>query len=143
MKKINKKGFTLIELLVVIVILIVIMSIAIPSVTSSIERSKAKQQDQVIKLVEASAELYYDSHKNSVNTSNEITVPVLIEAGYLTLAEAKDPLNDKRTVCGYVSIVSDANGIKTFNFDPKNCSNNCNSSETNADDTKYCKPISE
>ena len=38
MKRLNKKGFTLVELLVVIVILAVIMSIAIPSITSSIER---------------------------------------------------------------------------------------------------------
>ena len=40
MKKMNNKGFTLIELLAVLVILVVIMSIAIPSITSSVERSK-------------------------------------------------------------------------------------------------------
>ncbi|MGN1311765.1 MAG: prepilin-type N-terminal cleavage/methylation domain-containing protein [Bacilli bacterium] len=135
MKKINKKGFTLIELLVVIVILIVIMSIAIPSVTSSIERSKAKQKDQVIKLVESSAELYYDSHKNSGAT--EITVPELIDAGYLTLAEAKDPFYEKRTVCGSVSIGTNANGIKTFTFnEDTECDKECTTG-TN------CKPISE
>ena len=135
MKKINKKGFTLIELLVVIVILIVIMSIAIPSVTSSIERSKDKQKKQVIKLVESSAELYYDSHKNSI-TSNQITIPDLIEAGYLTKAEAKDPFYEKRTVCGYVS-VADNNGIKTFTFTEENdCGNECTTD-------KNCKPISE
>ena len=43
MKKMNRKGFTLIELLAVLVILVVIMAIAIPSVTSSIERSKDKE----------------------------------------------------------------------------------------------------
>ena len=136
MKKINKKGFTLIELLVVIVILIVIMSIAIPSVTSSIERSKAKQKDQVIKLVESSAELYYDSHKNSI-TSNQITIPKLIDAGYLTKAEAKDPFYEKRTVCGSVSIETNANGIKTFKFNEgTECDKECTTG-TN------CKPISE
>lgn len=135
MKKINKKGFTLIELLVVIVILIVIMSIAIPSVTSSIERSKDKQKKQVIKLVESSAELYYDSHKNSGVT--EITIPDLIDNGYLTKAEAKDPFYEKRTVCGSVSIETNANGIKTFTFTEENdCGNECTTG-TN------CKPISE
>ena len=135
MKKINKKGFTLIELLVVIVILIVIMSIAIPSVTSSIERSKAKQKDQVIKLVESSAELYYDSHKNSGVT--EITIPNLIDNGYLTPAEAKDPFHEKRTVCGSVSIETNANGIKTFKFnEDTDCGNECTTG-------KNCKPISE
>lgn len=131
MKKINKKGFTLIELLVVIVILIVIMSIAIPSVTSSIERSKDKQKKQVIKLVESSAELYYDSHKNSI-TSNQITIPMLIDAGYLTKAEAKDPFYEKRTVCGYVSVEG-----KTFTFtEETTCGNECTTG-------KNCKPISE
>ena len=130
MKKINKKGFTLIELLVVIVILIVIMSIAIPSVTSSIERSKDKQKKQVIKLVESSAELYYDSHKNSGVT--KITIPDLIKDGYLTPAEAKDPFYEKRTVCGYVSVEG-----KTFTFtEETTCGNECTTG-TN------CKPISE
>lgn len=135
MKKINKKGFTLIELLVVIVILVVIMSIAIPSVTSSIERSKDKQKKQVIKLVESSAELYYDSHKNSGVT--EITITDLIDNGYLTKAEAKDPFYEKRTVCGSVSIETNANGIKTFKFnEDTDCGNECTTG-TN------CKPISE
>ena len=58
MKKINKKGFTLIELLVVIVILVVIMAVAIPSVTSSIERSKDKQLTQVKNLVTSAAFCY-------------------------------------------------------------------------------------
>ena len=40
MRKLNNKGFTLIELLAVLVILVVIMSIAIPSITSSVERNK-------------------------------------------------------------------------------------------------------
>lgn len=141
MKKINKKGFTLIELLVVIVILIVIMSIAIPSVTSSIERSKAKQKEQVIKLVVSSAELYYDSHKNSFQsnpiTTITITIPNLIDNGYLTPAEAKDPFYEKRTVCGSVSIETNANGIKTFKFnEDTDCGNECTTG-TN------CKPISE
>ena len=60
MKKMNNKGFTLIELLAVLVILVVIMSIAIPSITSSAERSKAKQREQVINIVKAQAELYAD-----------------------------------------------------------------------------------
>lgn len=43
MKKLNNKGFTLIELLAVLVILIAIMSIAIPSISSSLDRTKEKQ----------------------------------------------------------------------------------------------------
>lgn len=101
MKRLNKKGFTLVELLVVIVILAVIMSIAIPSITSSIERSKDKQKTQVIKLIESAGELYVDRHKNSVTTS-DITLNQLISDGLITKEEMKDPFNEKRTLCGVV-----------------------------------------
>lgn len=98
MRKLNKKGFTLIELLAVLVILVVIMSIAIPSVTSSVERSKAKQKEEVINVVKAQAELYLDKHKNSLSSDSVITVDMLVNDGYLTLEDAKDPMNEKCTV---------------------------------------------
>lgn len=102
MKRLNKKGFTLVELLVVIVILGVIMSIAIPSITSSIERSKDKQKTQIIKLIESAGELYVDKHKNTVKTG-QITLDKLIGDGLITAQEMKDPFNEKRTLCGYIS----------------------------------------
>lgn len=101
MKRLNKKGFTLIELLVVIVILGVIMSVAIPSITSSIERSKDKQKTQVIKLIVSAGELYVDKHKNSV-TTGDITLSQLINDGLITAQEMKDPFNEKSTLCGVV-----------------------------------------
>ena len=102
MKKLNKKGFTLVELLAVIVILAVIMSIAIPSITSSIERSKDKQKTQIIKLIESAGELYVDKHKNTVKTG-PITLDKLIGDGLITAQEMKDPFNEKSTLCGYIS----------------------------------------
>lgn len=102
MKRLNKKGFTLVELLVVIVILAVIMSIAIPSITSSIERSKDKQKTQIIKLIESAGELYVDKHKNTVKPG-QITLDKLIGDGLITAQEMKDPFNEKSTLCGYVS----------------------------------------
>lgn len=101
MKELNKKGFTLVELLVVIVILGVIMSIAIPSITSSIERSKDKQKTQIIKLIESAGELYVDKHKNTVKPG-QITLDKLIGDGLITKEEMKDPFNEKRTLCGYL-----------------------------------------
>ena len=53
----NSKGFTLIELLAALVILTAIMSIAIPSISSSLERTKAKQDKTKYKLLETAAEL--------------------------------------------------------------------------------------
>lgn len=101
MKKINKKGFTLIELLVVLVILSVIMMIAIPSVTSSIERSKDKQKKAKIDLVISAAELYFDSHRNN-SDGTCVEVDYLINNGYLTKEEAKDPFDENNNVCGSV-----------------------------------------
>lgn len=98
MKKMNNKGFTLIELLAVLVILVVIMLIAIPSITSSVERSKAKQREQVINIVKAQAELYADKHKNSLKNDTTITIRDLVCEGYLTLEEAKDPMNENFTI---------------------------------------------
>lgn len=102
MKELNKKGFTLVELLVVIVILGVIMSIAIPSITSSIERSKDKQKEQIIKLIVSAGELYVDKHKNTVKPG-QITLDKLIGDGLITAQEMKDPFNEKSTLCGYIS----------------------------------------
>lgn len=76
MKKIDNKGFTLIELLAVIVILIVIASIAIPSISSSIERTNDTQEKGKKELVATAVELYLSDHRsyrdsfyNSVETS--------------------------------------------------------------------------
>lgn len=112
MKKINKKGFTLIELLVVLVILSIIMVIAIPSVTSSIERNKAKHKEQVIKLVESAAELYADSHRNSINDDYCITIANLISEGFVTKDEVKDPLDEDYAICGCVMYKRWSNSVK-------------------------------
>ena len=71
MKKLNKKGFTLIELMVVIAILVIIMGIALPNITSSIERSKEKQKQNKIQLVESAAELYFDKHRSKTTATVE------------------------------------------------------------------------
>lgn len=96
MKKLNKRGFTLIELLAVLVILVVIMAIAIPSVTSSIERSKQKEYDAKVKLIVSAAELYFDKYRNTYPTSgyNRVAISELIEKGFLTEEEAKDPFTN-------------------------------------------------
>lgn len=66
MKKLNKRGFTLIELLAALVILTAIMAIAIPSISSSLERTKSKQDDSRKKVLITAAELYVTDHKNAI-----------------------------------------------------------------------------
>ena len=77
------------------------MSIAIPSITSSVERSKAKQREQVINIVKAQAELYADKNKNKLSEDPNgyiIEISELVSKGFLTKEEAKDPMNEKCTI---------------------------------------------
>lgn len=92
MKKLNNKGFTLIELLAVLVILIAIMSIAIPSISSSLDRTKEKQRSAKEKIIESAAELYVTDYKNNIPTSGYcyIFVKTLVSENYLSADEAKD-----------------------------------------------------
>ena len=94
-KKLNQKGFTLIELLAVLVILVAIMGIAIPSISSSLERTKAKQNESRYKVIESAAELYLTDHKNAIyqklQDNGVDTCAILIRnLDYLSAEEMKD-----------------------------------------------------
>lgn len=102
-KRLNRKGFTLVELLAVLVILIAIMAIAIPSISSSLERTKAKQNESRKKLLVSNAELYVTDHKNAIynklGTNDSCYIQVGSLSDYLTEEEMEDadgnPLNSK------------------------------------------------
>ncbi len=82
--KLNNKGFTLVELLAVLVILIAISSIAIPTISSSLDRSKDKQTKAKEKLLESAAELYVTDHRNNLNSQPcYITLNKLKEENYI------------------------------------------------------------
>ena len=107
MKKIiNNKGFTLVELLAVLVILSAIMGIAIPSITSSMERSKEKQNEQKKEMLESFAELYVTDHKNAIyknlvsNDSCYIDIFTLKTEGYLS--DEADVDVDGKSFTGYI-----------------------------------------
>ena len=93
-KRLDNKGFTLVELLAVLVILVAIMGIAIPSISSSLERTKDKQNKARYTIIESAAEQYVTDHKNVVysklgsNTSCYIKISKL--GDYLTADEMKD-----------------------------------------------------
>lgn len=96
MKKNNKnKGFTLIELLAVVVILLTISVMAVSSISSAIERNKAKQNETKKKVLASYAEAYYDEHKNTVGNKR------YIELGQLGLTdeEKKDADGNDFTGC--------------------------------------------
>ncbi len=102
MNRLNNKGFTLVELLAVLVILVAIMSIAIPTINSSLERSKASQNEQRKKerskasqneqrkkLLESAAELYVADNKNNID-KNCVRIRELKKSGYINGDAMKD-----------------------------------------------------
>lgn len=60
----NNKGFTLVELIAVLAVMITILLIAIPSISSSIERNKGSLDKQNRKVIFAASEVYADTYLN-------------------------------------------------------------------------------
>lgn len=94
-KKLNNGGFTLVELLVVIVILIAIVSLAIPSITSSMERSKDKINAGKVEVLGSAGELYLSSkNRNKLNTyyagNCYVTLTELKNGSYISDDDTKD-----------------------------------------------------
>ena len=90
--KMNKKGFTLVELLAVLVILLTILLIAIPSITSSVERNKENALKKKYDLIEAAAESYVNLYQNEFNYNNFISGSCKI---YISRLEGKGLLTDE------------------------------------------------
>ncbi len=101
MKRLNRKGFTLIELMAVIAILVIIMGIALPNITSSIERSKNKQKESKIQLITSAADLYFDRHSTADKT-NGVLVSTLISDQDIPGVEIED-ICDNTCCVKYVS----------------------------------------
>ena len=105
--KLNNKGFTLIELLAVLVILSAIMGIAIPSISSSMERNKVKQNEARKKVLLSAAELYVSNHKNAIvnnmSANNEcyISLDDLVDDNLVSDSAIKDS-DDKRFSGGII-----------------------------------------
>lgn len=99
--KLNNKGFTLVELLAVLVILITILVIAIPSITSSVERNKEQMLNKKYDLIEAAAESYVNLYKNNINYTSfkagtcGISLEDIKSVGLLTEDDLLDSNNQK------------------------------------------------
>ncbi len=98
MKKLNNKGFTLVELLAVVVILVIIMLVAIPNISSSIERRNKKNEAKMKEVIIDASELFVTNKEESISSNLKncstkkciISVSELVDAGYLVKNEVKD-----------------------------------------------------
>lgn len=109
MKK-NNKGFTIVELLAVLVILITILLIALPSITSTVERNKENMLNKKYDMFEATAETYVSLYKNKINYSSfingncVINLNDLVSKGLLTNEDLKD--SNGKIIKGSIRYVS-------------------------------------
>lgn len=85
--KINNKGFTLIELLGVIVVLAAILLIAIPNLSSTLERNKNKIDDNKRKNIISAAEIDFSNNNCNYTDSCVISINCLLTKNLLTKDE--------------------------------------------------------
>ncbi len=116
-EKLNNRGFTLVELLVVIVILIAIVSLAIPSITSSMERSKDKINAGKLEVLGSAGELYLSS-KNRSKLSDYyaenccVKLSTLKDNDYVSDDDLKDADNNSLIPNGTEQICKVSDGYK-------------------------------
>lgn len=116
-KRFNNRGFTLVELLVVIVILIAIVSLAIPSITSSMERSKDKINVGKLEVLGSAGELYLSSkNRSKLNDYYEgiccVKISTLKDNDYVSDDDLKDANNDSLNPYGTEQICKVSNGYR-------------------------------
>ena len=112
-KKLNRKGFTLVELLAVLVLLTVIMRIAIPSLTSTLERTAKSQNEARYKMIEANAEQYIVDHKNAVyDTMNNNMSCYIKVSDITTLSSSEMEDADGNDLSNYYVVFTKPNNYK-------------------------------
>ena len=83
MKKFDRSGFTLVELLAVVVILVIIMLIAVPNISSSIERKNQREDEAMKETLVSAGELFvsanYDVIRENLDASSVSQCKILIE----------------------------------------------------------------
>ena len=102
----KNKAFTLIELIAVVAILALIALVVYPAINSVIKNAREQTyQDQVDVIIKAAKKWSIDN-ASSLPDDAEYQLPVktLIDEGYITNDEVKDPRNSKENLDGNVII---------------------------------------
>lgn len=101
-----KKGFTLIELIAVVAILGLIALIVYPSINSVIKSSQDDSYESQTKIIEKAAQAWALDNVNLL-PKDEVTVVCvsqLVEGGYISNEDVKDPRDTEKELSGGVEI---------------------------------------
>ena len=104
----KKKGFTLIELLGVIVVLTLILLVAIPNISSTLERNKNKTDSNKEKNVISAAEVSFSVNKCDYSNACVIGINCLL---------ANDFVTDDELLYSDGSSIADKYNVVAYNID--------------------------
>lgn len=97
-----------------------IISIAIPSITSAVERNKKKTNEKKIEIIISQAEEYASIYKNKLKIDNNgsfcINVSDILDKGLLTLDETLDTDN-----ISFSGSVRYDNSTKSYSYNEEKC----------------------
>jgi len=101
-KRLTKNGFTLMELIATIVILVIVLLVAIPMITSSIEKRKTTELEDKKKLLAQAGEIYIGSDYQYLTVDScYITIEDLQNKRLVSNSELKTSNGDLLT--GYIT----------------------------------------
>ncbi len=120
----KNKGFTLVELVAVVAILGLIALVVYPAVGSVIRNAREETyKDQVDVVITAAKEWSVDNATKLSDDGSVYSLPVsqLIDEGYITNDEVKDPRNSSENLNGNVEIKYNSETksyVYTYNDEP-------------------------
>lgn len=114
----RKNGFTLVELIAVVAILGLIALIVYPAIGSVIRNSRESTYKEQVSVIESAAKNWSIDNANTLPDDGSVyrlSVTTLLEEGYISDDEVKDPRNSEKNLNGNVEIKYDSS-IKQFTY---------------------------
>lgn len=114
----KEKAFTLVELIAVVAILGLIALIVYPAITSVIRNARESSYNDQVKVIEKAAKEWSTEHANVLTddgSAYRLPVSELLEEGFISNDEIKDPRDSSKNLTGNVEIKYDSS-IKQFTY---------------------------